>query len=483
MVELVNDKEQYIKSKHYNLGCILYFGIKDAVNPDKKMAFEQFSLDPDFPPSRYNRACMMYNGEGTEENKILANREFRVLSNEHGHIPSIFLVAKDQFEHSSDRNPEMFRKCLEMNYKEEECGYYIGLCQIHQNKLDEALKILRDTTEGNIAEVNYLIGELIQSGQANLPPGVDLSDAVYHFEDAEEEHELAYWRLGHRHSITPKEEEKLKQKAEQNIPFYMKIYADYNSFKTNKTEYQLVAAEYYRKLDMKEKMDVCVEYVWTLLTDLCYTADEKETLLKQLISFDHLPSRMEWCRIQMDQKQYNHILEAHLLRCMDQGSLLAPYQLGVLYHALGRETEAVNFLNQFVQSRREEKTSEMIQPALDLIAEIENKPISESTDKVNEAQEETNSQTSYDEFVKVEAENLTEKLHDPDQIAQGIKELLKGKRFPHVMYDHLIPVLKKIGASQEIVDEWTIEGAKRDNKYCLRMLGRKWLEEESKEVD
>ncbi len=485
-LEIINDKTQYSTNKHYNLGCILYTGFGDTVIKDHIMAFHQFTEGAGNVLCDYNRACMLWNDEAEDGNTEIILDIFQSLIDAHKHAPSKLVLALIDYEYGNNTDPVPFLKLVQggelPDPHREICLFYLGQCQIYHKQMNAALTHLIEIAEYNMSETNYLIGELYFQDVTTTDPNIWID----YFENAVEigNHPLADWRLNRvmPPAVTIDE---VKCKAEDCVPFWVRICADLMR-EENTFEGFMEAAENYRIIGFDSSVDQCLEQAFLLVDE-----GPKSTRgqLKRMIGFDYLPARVRYTKILYHADEHTEDLERHLIVCKDQGDVISIYRLARIYQSWGRNTKAVKNYQQFASM------SDNPLDAKERIKQIQNPDKQDTTEDVGAPTEETPSESSCDEFVKVEVEqepDTTEKLittvkialaNNPDFVGQALIDLInkKGARFG--FYTSYITVLKKMGVSDKVIDPVIVEGANKGNKYCLRLLGKKWLSQSSKEEE
>ena len=272
----------------------------------------------------------------------------------------------------------------------------------------------------------------------------------------------------------------IKIEAEKEIPFWMKIYADLLS-DTNSVPNLIEAAEYYRKLHLPKLTDACLDVGLIIISE--HEIGNPEIIyLKKMIDLDYLRAREIYCKhlFESGPGSYTQELERQLLICKNQGSDEGLYWLGRVYHQWGRYTEAIQLYREFLSWSTTSVLKHHDQVRT-LIGEVE--------EKITAMPEEARSESSFEEFIEVEvnypSEDENEKpteeslLKDPDVVGQAVLDLLKGKKINTGFYCTLVSLLGKIGTGDEILGPIITKGAERGSTYCLRILGKKWLKEQS----
>lgn len=479
-LEIINDREHYCNDKHYNLGCILYTGLGDTVVKDHTMAYDQFYEGRENILCKYNMVCMIYNGEGTAQGSDYPITVFKELS----HAPSKLALAMINFEDNDARDPKPFLELVESGLlpdrQHQFCLFYLANCQIYQNIQDKALSYLLQIDNVNMTEVNYLIGELYYQSETVPDKG---KCNIYFKKAADNNHQLAKWRMNRK--CLPDEDviSQVKQKADVMVSVWMRICADLKRCEGTFDGF-MEAAEYYRLLELSQMSDGCLGAAFNL------GARDLENL-ERMISFGYLPARVKYCEMLYDTEQYTEKLEHHLIICNGQRDVMSCYRLARVYQSWGRNSDAIENYQCFA-SRSDDP----------LDAKLRIKQIQES--KKNAPVEETPSEASCDDFIEVEfspdSENesntvLLKKIENilsssPDLVGQAVIKMIKRKKPRVGFYSSYVSVLMRLGVSDEVLDSIIIEGARKGNGYCLRILGKRWLrqhleeqEQEMEEVD
>lgn len=471
-LEIVNDKSQYSSSKHYNLGCILYTGIGEAVIKDHDMAYQQFLMGQEHDLCQYNLGCMMYNSEGGSPGGPSKALDIFTKLGSKGHIPSMLNAAIINYELNDDRDFIPFDNLSgssELSYDQNElCSWYLGQCYIHNGLLKEALDTLIKVTKINMVETNYLIGELYLQRNISVKakPFFQKATAGYH--------QLACWRLNSRIVLNDNMVENLKTWAENGNLFWSKVYADYMKDQETFDGY-MEAAEYYRALDDTDMYNVCLEKALQFTTK--ENIDKNTSRIGQMISFGYLPARIRYTEILFESGEFTEDLEGQLMICKADGDVISIYRLARLYESWGRKTDAVKNYQDFLS-----KTDDPLD-AKQRIRQIQ------SPDKKQ-------SESSTDEFVEVELnsdpeappkqktpcekyQELMEKavVSDPDVVGQAMINLIDKKKPKVIFYSSYVQVLKKIGVSDKLLDQVIIQGATKGSGHCLKILGKRWLKQ------
>ena len=459
-----------------------------------------FCLQTNHSHSMYNQAYMLYKGEGVDKDEDGAYAIFEKLNSDHA--PSIFSIGIILFQKdkSRSRSRSYFEHCLSIEaYKESECYRYLGLINVHENRLNDALSDLIEACGRGFIETEYILGELY------LSKG-DIVNSNRYFDLASANgNEWAQWRLG-KHTPSPGLVQGLAKEANNGIHFYMKIYAEYLE-SLNDVDCYLSAAEYYRLSKMNDEADICLDNALDLIQRTCTTPSARDKYYEQLISFDHLPTREIYCQTMFIGGTFDMKLETHLAICKEQGSVIGMYYLGRLYYNWGRKTEANKIFQLFLDSNDK---GDLGSPSV-----IQDVKIWMRDD------DDVKSESSCDDFVKVDSDVINKKerkgkkekkvkkkepepeeegeermkgsltpvpkemVYTPEMVSDGIRQLLKEKRVQMSYYDHIISLLKKIGTDEDIIDVWAIEGAKKGSPTCLKRFGKRWLEDyaDMEEVD
>lgn len=500
--EIINDKIHYSNNKHYALGCILYTGLNDTVLADRNMAYHQFYEGKEDILCEYNRACMIYNEEGDHElDKNEAIIIFEKLA-EKDHTPSKLVVAIIDHE-DGDYSPLPFLELIEndkLSVKQQQiCRWYLSQCLIIKEDFIGALNNLKQVTDFNMAKTWYLIGELYYR-QDDSPYRKDWEE---NFKKASEAgHLLAKWRLNPKDYPTDGEIGEVREKAYNESLFWMNIYIDLMMSEDNFNSY-MEAADFCLRLERDTMHDECLKNAFSFIKE--DIEDEDLENLEQLIEFDYLPARIRYTEHLFDKGIYGEDLVYQLTICKDKGDIMSAYRLGCVLESLKRDTEAIDNYQYFIDKSNDPKDAKK---RIKRIMEVD---YDSEASKDSKASSET-----YDEFVKIDIsftdqkkESPSEKKESPvglasppgpskkesksgkkknkgistDKLGQAIIDIYKKKKKTNLIGLYA-QVLKEIGVSDKILEPFIIEGAKNGNIYCLKFLGKKWLETLSiEEVD
>lgn len=476
-LELIFKPNQYPDNHKYFTACILYQGSKDKVKQNFSQAYQIFKGD-DYLYSKYNTVCMIYNGEGTKEDKESALEQLRNFS--FSNIDTGFnkgIIELNQQKY--DKAEKTFSNFKESSLEKKVYGY-LALIRIHHNDLKSAYEYLMKADK-NLNWVQFLISQV---GDYFLELDLDQVRSLNIYSEdldisletaALEGHELA--GIIHEDKKLEDGKEEILRRMAERYKLFAYIYLDLifpdleGCLEIRKLEIDNMVGEKPDQIEMDKILSEINQemYIYQDCADEDYSDKYYENCLERLIFLGHQKSLLDLAKIIYDKWNIDLCSDETFLRFLkklkENNEVIYHYYYGKYIKYSSSLIQAEEHFKIFIQkSKDEEQYQELRKEIIERFSKEE-----EPKDKpviVNLPDSQVNNDDSSSDY---------DFSNDYNEILLNLSEALEkiNPNFedPDVYY-HIGKIFREEKRSKHFFEKWISKGACQGSEKCLIELGK-----------